>query len=369
MKHVEEVMSREQRTRFINRVEVLEKVKALLMIPKLSLATTEQVAEYFGVPSETIRTVYKRNKEELDANGAVFMSPTQLNELTCQDETLVEDAKGSKVYCVGDCLFEIANRGTRFYPPRAILCMAMLLRDSQVAAEVRTQLLNLAEAAPIEMKVADIQDQEEAMLKFARAMMGGDPTSIPQSVKDLLALKDHTIQAQAASITKLNGEKAALETKAASLEEANGALAETNADLFQKNESLVMSNRMLAEEAATWEPRRVTNAIMRKIGKAIFNGKYSLAWNEFYRELMYQTGITVGVRGAKKNESGLDSIKDEEWPRVMRVVAAIACNYCIDVVDVTNEKVVEAYQLDRVMTENGIRYNTGIVRTTRLASA
>ena len=51
------------------------------------------------------------------------------------------------------------------------------------------------------------------------------------------------------------------------------------------------------------------------------------------------------------------------------MVAAIACHYCTDVVDVTNEKVVEVFQLDRVMTENGVRYNTGIVRTTRRPSA
>ena len=368
MKRIEEVMSREQRRLFADRIEVLEKVKALLMIPKLSMATTEQVAEYFGVPVETIKSTLRRNKEELEANGSVILTPQRFDSLKIQNASSVA-ARGYKLVSVDNEVFTVNNNGTRFYPPRAILCLAMLLRDSPVAEEVRTQLLNLAEAAPVEMKVANIQGQEEAMMRFARAMMNGDPTTIAQSVKDLLALKDHTIQAQAASITRLTGEKEALETKAASLEEANGALTETNADLFQRNESLVMSNRMLAEEAATWEPRRVANAIMRKIGKAIFNGKYSLAWNEFYRELMYQTGITVGVRGAKKNESGLDCIRDEEWPRAMRVVATLGCRYCIDVVDVTNEQVVKAYQLDRVETDHGVIYNTGIVRTTRLASA
>ena len=230
------------------------------------------------------------------------------------------------------------------------------------AAEIRTQLLNLVEATPAAMRIANVQEQEVAMLQFAKAMMEGDPTTIAQSVKDLLALKDHTIAAQAASITKLSGEKAALETKAASLTEENGSLS-------ARNESLVTCNRMLAEEAVTWEPRRVANAVMRKIGKAIFNGKYGMAWNEFYRELMYQTGISVGNRGAAKNESGLDAVRDNEWPQDMRTVAAMGVRYCIDVVDVTNEQVVEDYQLDRVETENGIKYNTGIMRTTRLATA
>ena len=82
-----------------------------------------------------------------------------------------------------------------------------------------------------------------------------------------------------------------------------------------------------------------------------------------------QTGISVGMRGSMKNETGLDSIRDDEWPRVMRVVAAIAYRYCIDVVDATNEKVVEAYQLDRVETESGVRYNKGIVHTKAMECA
>ena len=137
--------------------------------------------------------------------------------------------------------------------------------------------------------------------------------------------------------------------------------------MTEKNESLTASNHMLSEKAITWEPRRVANAIVRKIARAVYNGKYGLAWNEFYRELMYQTGISVGQRGAGKNESGLDTIRDEEWPKVMKVIASLACHYCIDVVEVTNEKVVEVYSLDRVETENGIRYNTGIMRTIRSA--
>ena len=376
MKRIEEVMSREQRQQFANRVEVLEKVKALFLIPQLCMATTEQVAEYFSVSIEAIRQLVRRNKDELEANGSTVYSQAQFEEQKLQNVTSVRESKNSMMYMIDDCIFQVNNRGIRLFPPRAILCMAMMLRDSAVAAEIRTQLLNLVEAAPAAMKIANVQEQEVAMLQFAKAMMDGDPTTIAQSVKDLLALKDHTIAAQAASITKLSGEKAALETRAASLEtraasleEANGSLSERNASLAQRNESLVTSNRMLAEEAVTWEPRRVANAVMRKIGKAIFNGKYGMAWNEFYRELMYQTGISVGNRGAAKNESGLDAIRDDEWPQVMRTVAAMGVRYCIDVVDVTNEQVVKAYQLDRIQTENGIKYNTGIVRTMRLASA
>ena len=336
-----EVLNREQRKQFANRIEVLEKVKAILAVPQLCMATTEQVADYFAVPVDTIRSVYRRNKEELDANGAVLLTPKQIEERKLQNALSVQDTRGTKLYCVNDVYFTMNNRGARFFPPRAILCMAMMLRDSEVAAEIRTQLLNLVEAAPVEMKVANAQAQEEAMLQFAKAMMAGDSVSIAQAVKDMMALKDHTIAAQAASIKKLSGEKTALE---------------------EKNSALTASNKMLADGVSAWSPSRTTNAIIRKIGKTIYGGKYGRAWNEFYRELKYQTGISLTQRSHGR-DSDLSAVKDEEWPDVMRTVASIAYRYCIDVVDVTNESVVRKYNLDRVETPNGVLFNGGIVRT------
>lgn len=336
-----DILTREQREKFSNRIEVLEKVKAILAVPQLCMATTEQVADYFAVPVDTIRSVYRRNKEEIDANGAVLLTPRQIEERKLQNALSVQDTKGTKLYCIDDVYFTINNRGTRFYPPRAILCMAMMLRDSEVASEIRTQLLNLVEAAPVEMKVANAQAQEEAMLQFAKAMMAGDSVSIAQAVKDMMALKDHTIAAQAASIKKLSGEKTALE---------------------EKNSALTASNKMLADGISAWSPSRTTNAIIRKIGKSIYGGKYGRAWNEFYRELKYQTGICLTQRN-KGRDSDLSAVRDEEWPDVMRTVASIAYRYCIDVVDVTNESVVRKYNLDRVETPNGILFNGGIVRT------
>lgn len=41
----------------------------------------------------------------------------------------------------------IPNRGIRCFSKRAVLRFGMLLRDSEVAKEVRTQLLNIKEEA------------------------------------------------------------------------------------------------------------------------------------------------------------------------------------------------------------------------------
>jgi len=57
----------------MNRVEVLDRVGGLLLLPNTELATTKQVAEFYGISQEVIRDNIRRYKEELEANGLVFM--------------------------------------------------------------------------------------------------------------------------------------------------------------------------------------------------------------------------------------------------------------------------------------------------------
>ena len=371
-----ELMSAELRHQLSDRVEILEKVKAVFLISQLVMATTEQVAEYFGVPAKTISMTYLRNKEELDANGTVLLTPSMVNALNLQNVSSVA-VRGGCLFSIDNDVFAINYRGTHFYPPRAILCMAMLLRNSAVAAEIRTQLLNLVEAAPAQMKIANIQAQEEVALKIAKAMMSGDMQAMSQAYTEMMALQNHTIATQSSLIDDLTTEKEQLVseklilaernsqlcTREANLVERTTALAEENDTLAKRNCSLELSNKMMAEEALLWDPQRVCNAIIRRVAQVAYYGKYGAAWYDFYHDLQYQEGIYVGKRGGgSKNASALSTIKDEEWPRVMRVLASTAYRYCIDVVDVTNEVVVEAYELDRVQTEDGVRFNRAIAQ-------
>ena len=371
------IMTPEQRQLFADRIEVLEKVKALILIPELCMLTTEQVADFFEVPAETIRSVYARNRAELDANGTVFMSPSQFEGQKLQNATSVRENRNTMLYCVGDVYFTINNRGVRLYPPRAILNMAMLLKDSPVAEEVRTQLLNLAEASPAKTRVANIEGQEQIASRLVQALMANDFEAFMREYIDMDKLKNHRISQLSNANTALEAKAEALQTKAKALEgkvatlnECNSELTAENTQLVQRNESLRTSNRMLAEEAMVWDPKAVVNAVVREVASLVFNKKYGLAWNEFYRELKYQTGLCIEQRGSRcRGSSSLSTIREEEWPKVMRVVAAFAYRYCVDVVEVTNRQTVEHYELDRIDTDEGVRFNRGIVRTMKAAYA
>lgn len=51
---------------------------------------------------------------------------------------------------------KIGYKGNGIFPKRAILRVGMLLRDSEVAKEVRTQLLNIEENTAAEVKTYEI---------------------------------------------------------------------------------------------------------------------------------------------------------------------------------------------------------------------
>lgn len=57
------------REQYIDRIEVLDKVKALMMLPDIQLATTEQVANFYEVDSKSILMILNRHSDELNSDG------------------------------------------------------------------------------------------------------------------------------------------------------------------------------------------------------------------------------------------------------------------------------------------------------------
>ena len=110
-----------------------------------------------------------------------------------------------------------------------------------------------------------------------------------------------------------------------------------------------------------WDRRRTLNALIREIAATVFDHKYGAAWDRFYRELKYQTGIHVVTRSSRSGKPVLDTVKDEEWPKLLKVATSLCYDYAIDVVHATNEETVRAYDLDIVETEFGVRRNRGVV--------
>ncbi|PAW27569.1 hypothetical protein BKC07_19140 [Peribacillus simplex] len=57
------------REELIGRIEVLDRVKGLLLLPNTEFATNKQVADFYNVDIEAINSVVRRNEVELSSDG------------------------------------------------------------------------------------------------------------------------------------------------------------------------------------------------------------------------------------------------------------------------------------------------------------
>lgn len=135
MQSLELLENRELRNKNLNKLEILEKVGNLLLLPETDFATTKQAASFFEVPLETLKSSIKEHKEELKINGLFVIKGPELKEFKASFDKLPIDL--SKI-----------NRELMLLPKRAILNIGMLLRDSEVAKKLREALLDVIEESP-----------------------------------------------------------------------------------------------------------------------------------------------------------------------------------------------------------------------------
>ncbi|MFJ8731795.1 restriction endonuclease [Streptomyces bauhiniae] len=122
------------RTSVLDRTEVLDRVKTLSLLPDGLHVTTAMVATYFGVTVEAVRQLKARHRKELIANGMVTLQGSDLAEFK---RDILSRYPGS---------YPQPRSSLTLYSRRAVLNIAMLLRDSEVARQVRTYLLDAEQA-------------------------------------------------------------------------------------------------------------------------------------------------------------------------------------------------------------------------------
>ncbi|GAA1358934.1 hypothetical protein [Streptomyces beijiangensis] len=129
--------SRALRADHLGRLDVLEKVKALQLLPDGLHVTTEGVAQYFGVHKEAVHSLVRRHRDELTSSGMVTLSGSDLRGPDVVKTTTSSEGAGES--------YPQRRRHQRLFTRRAMLNIAMLLRDSDVARCVRTYLLDTEE--------------------------------------------------------------------------------------------------------------------------------------------------------------------------------------------------------------------------------
>ena len=286
------------REELIEHYEVLEKVKQLLLIPGTDFATTSEVANFYEVTTDAIQKVYQRNKEEVDMDGITVISAKSLIGTECPISKDIRKDKYSTTFEYENGInITIPNRGIKVFPRRAILRVGMLLRDSKVAKEVRTQLLNIEEKTTKEVKVQDINEEQKLALELGMAMASGDVNAIAIATGNMMAFKNRHI------------------------------------------DKLKTDNKALSEGILEWSNRSKLNAGVRKLATTI-GKQYGTVWNELYHNLKYKYHIDLKARGDKQF---IKYIKEEEWIYVIKTFAALCEDYGYSSSDMIDCKVKRTY--------------------------
>lgn len=295
--------SKELREQVMDQVEVLDKVKALFLIPELECMTIKQVADYYEVDIDTIKKQYQRNKEEFDADGT---QTKKLSDFKFTNGTRSPARKVAQTRTYLDITFEngveikIPNCGIKCYPKRAILRMGMLLRGSKVAREIRTQLLNVFEHATDEQKTAEINEETSLLNGIGFAFGTGNGVEILQACMALDQYRKRYINT--------------LEVQKSELEE--------------KNTKLSGENEVLAAEEARWGDRETINKLIRSLASALGYKQISFLYKEIYDQLLYKYHINLKARRTSKEGKWSQKplllyVKDNEWKYFYKLIAAM----------------------------------------------
>lgn len=215
-KGLELINSKEERDKNIGRVEVLDSVGNLFMLPNTELTTVKMVAEFYEVDETTITRIIKKFSDEVESDGYRLWSAKEIEEyfkngstmrgsLKCNDCILenVSVYKEGKVTVVDfkeEGYLRVSNRGKYLFTKRAVLRIGMLLRDSEVAKEVRNRLLDvyhdveMGKENIIENVVGEIDEEKKLMLERVEAEFNGDLAKVCEINAKLFDLKNKRIK-------------------------------------------------------------------------------------------------------------------------------------------------------------------------------
>lgn len=122
------VESRTAREQYINQLNILDKVKKLVLLPDDVHATIDMWSDYYEVDADAVESHIRRNRDELESDGMRVLRGKGLTEFVSAFETEANISKMARTLTV--------------IPRRGGLRLGMLLEKSPVAKTVRTYLLD-----------------------------------------------------------------------------------------------------------------------------------------------------------------------------------------------------------------------------------
>lgn len=184
-------------------------------------------------------------------------------------------------------VFVLSPARNTLFPRRAILRVGMLLRDSEIAKEIRTQLLNVEENADEGIATLEIDKEAKLYENLGRAWASYDLKKVMEAQKELEAYKNR-------HVTDMEERIAELEKLAKEQEQ----------QVKEQEERISKYERVSSDEE---DPRKATTTLVRAVSRES-GSPVGVVWSLMYKtfEKDYNVRPQAGV-GSK-----ISRLKDED---------------------------------------------------------
>lgn len=299
----------------------MQMVKELLLLDGTELATTEMVANYYDVKSiETINSVIKDHREELENNGLKVYKGSELaNSDVMSFKDFTRNRANYKFELNDGTTLSVGGKGITLFTKRAILNVGMLLRDSDVAIELRSRLLDIVHDADkgignTQTVVEEIDETTRLSMELGVAMINGDLVKCMELNAKINELKNKRI-------TELEGTIETIKTKATTIEEfrrqANVLIKATaNAKGIDCRQMWTDFYDYLENKSGYKLITRKENAMKKANEERIAQGKKP------YSKSTLKTKFTA-----------VSMIKEHEYDEVLEILKGIAVKYNVNITE------------------------------------
>ena len=239
-------------------IHVLEQVKDILTIKETDFATVQMCAEYFEV-SERINEELKDNGLKM-YNKENFLREINLplrNNKQMNGKSILTFENGYELI--------FPNRGMYLMTKRTLLNIGMLLRDSEVAKELRRRILDIVHDAEngngsIEIVVNEIDEEKKLSMELGAAIVEGNLSKVVEITTKINELKNKRIselQPRANWFDDfMNSEGSYTSTQVAKL---------LNISSAKRLNKLLYENQVIFKQGESWLPYATTDKSWYKI--------------------------------------------------------------------------------------------------------
>lgn len=171
----------------LNGFHHINKERELILLPELEMATSQQVADFYGVDRTVINRTVMRHEDDFVRDGYISLTGKEIKEFLFK-----KNIPQSKIqlkpgyFMVQGC--KITYGKNALFTKRAALRVGLIIRNSESIKVVRDKLLDTNENETITIKKeADLDHEEELKLKLGQAIVDRDvllAIQITQEIED-----------------------------------------------------------------------------------------------------------------------------------------------------------------------------------------